>query len=41
MGTNKSLNINIGTLMKNSEMIKFVPDHLKNKQMCNRNKIRS
>ena len=30
----KSLNINIGTVMKNPEMLKFVPDHLKTKKMC-------
>ena len=32
----KSLNISIdtGTLMKNSEMIKFVPDYLKTTKMC-------
>ena len=30
----KSLNTSIGTLMKNSEMLKFVPDHLKTKKMC-------
>ena len=30
----KSLNVNIGTVMKNSEMLKFVPDHLKTKKMC-------
>ena len=30
----KSLSINIGTVMKNSEMLKFVPDHLKTKKMC-------
>ena len=30
----KSLNISIGTVMKNPEMIKFVPDHLKTKKMC-------
>ena len=35
MDTYKSLNINIGTVMKNPEMLKFVPDHLKTKQMCN------
>ena len=29
----KSLNINIGTIMKNSEMLKSVPDHLKAKKM--------
>ena len=34
METYKSLNINIGTVMKNPEMIKFVPDHLKTKKMC-------
>ena len=27
----KSLNINIGTIMKNPEMLKFVPDQLKTK----------
>ena len=31
----KPININIGTVMKNPEMLKFVPDHLKTKQMCN------
>ena len=35
MGTYKSLNVNIGTVVKNPEMLKFVPDHLKTKQMCN------
>ena len=30
----KSLNISIGTVMKNLEMLKFVPDHLKTKKMC-------
>ena len=33
MGIYKSLNINIGTLMKNPEILKFVPDHLKTKKM--------
>ena len=28
----KSLNISIGTIMKNLEMLKFVPDHLKTKK---------
>ena len=28
----KSLNVSIGTVMKNSEMLKFVPDHLKTKK---------
>ena len=28
----KSLNISVGTVMKNSEMLKFVPDHLKTKK---------
>ena len=31
----KPININIGTVMKKSEMLKFVPDYLKTKQMCN------
>ena len=31
----ESLNINIGTVIKNSEMLKFLPDHLKTKKMCN------
>ena len=30
----KSLNTNIGTVMKNSEMLTFVADHLKTKNMC-------
>ena len=30
----KSLNINIGTAMRNLEMLKFIPDHLKLKKMC-------
>ena len=30
--TCKSLNINIGTVMKNPETLKFVPDHLKTKK---------
>ena len=30
----KSLNINIGTVMKNPEMLKFVPDHIKTKKKC-------
>ena len=29
----KSLNISIGTEIKNAKMIKFVPDHLKTKKM--------
>ena len=29
----KSLNINIRTVMKNPEKLKFVPDHLKTKKM--------
>ena len=32
----RSLNINIGTVMRNTEMLKFVSDHLKTKQMCNK-----
>ena len=30
----KSLNISIGTVMKNPEMSKFVPNHLKTKKLC-------
>ena len=30
----KFLNINIGTVMKTREMLKFVPDHLKTKKVC-------
>ena len=30
----KSLNIGIGTVMKILQMLKFVPDHLKTKKMC-------
>ena len=30
----KSLNISIRTVMKNPEMLKFVPHHLKTKKMC-------
>ena len=30
----KSLNISIGTVMRNPEMLKFVTDHLKTKKMC-------
>ena len=26
--------INIGTVMRNPEMLKFVPDHLKTKKKC-------
>ena len=33
-GIYKSLKINIGTVMRNPEMLKFVPDHLKTKRMC-------
>ena len=31
----KSLNVSIGTISKNPEMLKFVPDHLKLKKVCN------
>ena len=34
MDIKKSLNINIGTVIKNPEMLKFVPDHLTTKKMC-------
>ena len=30
----RSLNINIERVMKNPEVKKFVPDHLKSKKMC-------
>ena len=30
----KSLNINIGAVMENPEMLEFVSDHLKTKKMC-------
>ena len=33
MCVHKSLNITIGTVTKNSEMLKFLPDHLKTKKM--------
>ena len=29
-----AININIGTVMKNPKTLKFVPDHVKTKQMC-------
>ena len=32
----KPINANIGTEIKNPEMLKFVPDHLKTKQMSMR-----
>ena len=31
-GIYKSLNINIGTVMRNPEMLKLIPDHLKTKK---------
>ena len=34
MDIHKSLNINIRTAMKNPEMLKFFPDHLKTKNIC-------
>ena len=34
MNVYKSLNISTVTVMKNPEMLKFVPDHLKTKKMC-------
>ena len=30
----KSVKISIGTVIKNLEMLKFVPDHLKTKKIC-------
>ena len=32
--TYKSGKVNIGTVMENSEMLKFDPDHLKTKKKC-------
>ena len=32
--TNKSVKINIGTVIRNREIIKLVPDHIKTKNMC-------
>ena len=32
--TSKSLNISIGTVMKNQEMLKFVSDHFKTNKIC-------
>ena len=34
MNIYKSLNIDIGAVMKNLEIINFVSDHLKTKKMC-------
>ena len=34
MDVYKSINISIGTVMKNPEILKFVPGHLKTKKMC-------
>ena len=34
IGTYKSAKISIGTVMRNPEMFKFVPDHIKTKKMC-------
>ena len=34
-GDYKSSKISIKEVMKNPEMLKFVPDHLKTKQICN------
>ena len=33
--TYQSFNSNIGTVMKNPEMLKFIPDHLKTEQISN------
>ena len=35
MGIYMSVKISNGTDIKNPEMLKFVPDHHKNKKMCN------
>ena len=34
MNIYKSLNVKIGTVMKNPEMFKFFPDRLETKKMC-------
>ena len=34
MGVYKSVKINVGTVMENPKMLKFVPDHLKTKKIC-------
>ena len=39
MGIYKSAKISIGTVIRNPEMLKFVPDHLKIKKMC-KNKVK-
>ena len=34
MDISRSINISIGTVLKNPEMVKFVSDHLKTKKLC-------
>ena len=34
MDIHKSLDINIGTVMKNPDMLKFAPEHFKVKKLC-------
>ena len=34
MDVYKSLNISIGTVMKNPDVLKFLPNYLKTKKMC-------
>ena len=34
MDVYNTLNISTGTIMKNPEMLKFIPDHRKTKKMC-------
>ena len=34
ISVSRSLNISIGTVMKNLEMLKLVPDHLNTKKIC-------
>ena len=36
MDVSKSSNISTGIVIENPEMLKFVPDHLKTKNMCKR-----
>ena len=37
----RSPKINIGTVMKNPKMLKFVPNHSKTKKMCEHDAVRS
>ena len=43
MVDSKTLKVSIGAIIKDTEMLRLVPDHLKNKKMCKHaaKKIRS